>query len=425
MSKDGKNESPSRDGSEASRRGFLKGAALVAGAAGASAIGVSEAVAQSGGAKPDAKDTYTLKTVIAQPDLYYYPGEQLAEDEIRVSIMGSGWGNIVRRRQAACSIFIELGNGDSFVWDLGHGSFVNYNTMQVPYSRMDKVFLTHLHMDHCTDICSLYTFGPSTGDRFTPLKIWGPSGDGDRLGVKYMMETGLKAYTNWHTTSFRTAVPGTSPTDGGYGLEVTELDYRKSGGTAYQENGVTIKHWPALHVIDGAIGYRLEWNGMSVVWSGDSNPNQFFVDNNKQGTDLMMHETAPTADRLMTANAISKQVADMIIKAAHTPARALGKIFSLTKPQLGVTVHSPIDPQEMTPYIDEVRKHWKGPYQIVTEDFFVFNISKSKKTITIRQAAVNERAWSPNLMKPATNKPNLSAADYRKSGFWEKEITDY
>ena len=420
MSENKDNESGSN------RRDFVKGAAVTAGAAVAgAALGARDAEAQSGGPKPDAGDTFEMKKVLAQPDLFYYPGEELASDEIRVSIMGSGWGNIVRRRQAACSIFIELGNGDSFVWDLGHGSFVNYNTMQVPYSRMDKLFLTHLHMDHCTDICSLYTFGPSTGDRFTPLKIWGPSGDGEKLGVKYMMETGLKAFTNWHTTSFRTAVPGTSTKDGGYGLEVTELDYKKSGGIAYQENGVTIKHWPALHVIDGAIGYRLEWNGMSVVWSGDSNPNQFFVDNNKQGTDLMLHETAPTADRLVQANAIPRKVAEMIINAAHTPARALGKIFSLTKPQLGVTVHSPIDDQELTPYIDEVRKHWKGPYQIVTEDFFVFNISKSKKTITIRKAAINDRAWSPNIETVASTKPDLDAADYRKSGFWAKEIKDY
>ena len=420
MSENKDNESGSN------RRDFVRGAAVTAGAAVAgAALGARDAEAQSGGPKPDAGDTFEMKTVLAQPDLFYYPGEELASDEIRVSIMGSGWGNIVRRRQAACSIFIELGNGDSFVWDLGHGSFVNYNTMQVPYSRMDKLFLTHLHMDHCTDICSLYTFGPTTGDRFTPLKIWGPSGDGEKLGVKYMMETGLKAFTNWHTTSFRTAVPGTSTKDGGYGLEVTELDYKKSGGIAYQENGVTIKYWPALHVIDGAIGYRLEWNGMSVVWSGDSNPNQFFVDNNKQGTDLMMHETAPTADRLVQANAIPKKVAEMIINAAHTPARALGKIFSLTKPQLGVTVHSPIDDQELTPYIDEVRKHWKGPYQIVTEDFFVFNISKSKNTITIRKAAINDRAWSPNIEKTASTKPDLDAADYRKSGFWAKEIKDY
>src|SRR5262249_27350131 len=157
------------------RRDFLKGAA--AGAAGMAAVTSGEALAQSGGEKPGANRAFDVRTIIAQPELFYYPGEELAKDEIRVSVMGSGWGSIVRRRQAACSLFIELGNGDSFVWDMGQGTLINYNTMQVPYSRMSRVFLTHLHMDHTTDVLPLYAFGPA-GDRFTPLRIWGPSGDG-------------------------------------------------------------------------------------------------------------------------------------------------------------------------------------------------------------------------------------------------------
>ncbi len=411
------------EGLSADRRQVLKGGLAAAGAAGAGLLTAGQASAQSSGPKAESDQSFAMKRVLAQPELFYYPGEALAEDEIRVSIMGSGWGNIVRRRQAACSIFIELGNGESFVFDMGQGSLVNYNAMQVPYSRMDKVFVSHLHMDHTTDILPLYCFGPASGDRFTPLRIWGPSGDGPEMGIKYMMETGLKAYTKWHTTSFRTCVPGTDPVTGAYGLDVTELDYRRNGSVAYEDKGVTIRHWPALHIIDGAIGYRLDWNGMSVAWSGDSNPSHYFVEN-AQNVDLMLHETAPSLDRLIQASGASKQVAQSIVSSSHTPARALGKVFSLTRPQLGVTIHSPIDPQEISTFVDEVRKHWDGPYQIA-EDFFVFNISKSDKTIRIRQAAINERAWSPTIDKAAGPPTTLKQTDYRRSGLWQQEIKDY
>ena len=420
------NEEHPREGKQevnTTRRGFLTaaaatGASIAAGAV--NAAGSGEATAQPAGNS----DTFKMKSVVAQPSLFYYPGEELAADEIRVSVMGSGWGSAVRRRQAACSLFIELGNGDSFVWDLGLGSLINYNTMQVPYSRMDKVFLTHLHADHSTDVIPLYCFGPAGGDRFTPLRVWGPSGDRPELGIKYMMETGLKAFTNWHVTSFRTVVPGSSPTTGAYGLDVTELDYRKSGGIAYRENGVTIKHWPALHTINGAIGYRLEWNDMSVVWSGDTNPSHIFVENNKQGADLMFHETAPISNRIV-ATGVPKQLADAIVNSSHTPARALGKIFALTKPNLGVTVHSAVDPQEISTYLDEVRVHWKGPYQLVAEDLMVFNIVKGKKMITIRQAAVNERAWNVTIAKPSSTSATLSPSDYRSASLWANELKDY
>ncbi len=47
--------------------------------------------AQSGGVKPNADDTFEMKTIFLQPDFFFYPGKELAEDEIRISIVGSGW----------------------------------------------------------------------------------------------------------------------------------------------------------------------------------------------------------------------------------------------------------------------------------------------------------------------------------------------
>jgi ribonuclease Z len=184
---------------------------------------------------------------------------------------------------------------------------------------------------------------------------------------------GLKQFTKWHTVSFETCVP----VDRAYEIETHELDYRKNPGIAYQKNGVTIKHWPALHIIDGAISYRLDWNGMSFVWSGDTNPNHFFVDNAK-GADIILHETAPIATRFAKACNVPQKIADNIITASHTPAKAYGKVLSLTKPNLAVTNHCPIDSQEITEIVKDISVHWKGPYQI-GQDFMVFNISKTSK----------------------------------------------
>ena len=185
--KDGQSQQTIQPG--ASRRTFLKTSAAVAGAALAGAA--LNASSASAATQSNPEGTTTLKTVVARPDLYFYPGEELASDEMRVTILGSGWGNIVRRTQAACSIFVELGNGDSFVFDLGQGTMVNYNSLNIPYSRMAKMFFTHLLMDHMTDLAALYCFGPSGGDRFTPLEVWGPSGQKPELGINSVIE-GLK-----------------------------------------------------------------------------------------------------------------------------------------------------------------------------------------------------------------------------------------
>jgi ribonuclease BN (tRNA processing enzyme) len=75
--------------------------------------------------------------------------------------MGTGWGNVIRPNQKGASVFVELGNGDSFVFDTGPGCGINYNVMQVPASRMTRIFLTHLHLDHTSDLAWIYAFGPA------------------------------------------------------------------------------------------------------------------------------------------------------------------------------------------------------------------------------------------------------------------------
>ena len=96
----------------------------------------------------------------------FIPGEQLADDQMRITFMGT---SVVPRIAQQCnSVFVELGNGDSFVLDFGCGVSSNYVAAGIPPSRMDKVFLTHLHGDHVGDLITLYCFGPSQ-DRKTPL----------------------------------------------------------------------------------------------------------------------------------------------------------------------------------------------------------------------------------------------------------------
>ncbi|MEO2049743.1 MAG: MBL fold metallo-hydrolase [Pirellulales bacterium] len=38
---------------------------------------------------------------------------------------------------------------------------------------LDKVFLTHLHMDHAGDLPAFYIYGPQN-NRSVPLRVWGP-----------------------------------------------------------------------------------------------------------------------------------------------------------------------------------------------------------------------------------------------------------
>lgn len=74
----------------------------------------------------------------------------------------------------------------SIVLDLGSGALGALQRHLPPYA-VDAVLLSHLHVDHCIDMCGLYVMmryipgGPGRG----PVPTWGPSGAGAHLARAY------------------------------------------------------------------------------------------------------------------------------------------------------------------------------------------------------------------------------------------------
>ena len=63
----------------------------------------------------------------------------------------------------------------------------------------------------------------------------------------------------------------------GWQAEFTEFDYSVNGHVIFEENDVKISAFPAIHCIDGPVSYRLDWNGLSLVYLGDGKPSQFLA----------------------------------------------------------------------------------------------------------------------------------------------------
>ncbi|HPB32202.1 MAG TPA: hypothetical protein PLB62_12155, partial [Candidatus Sumerlaeota bacterium] len=110
-------------------------------------------------------------------------GTILEPNEMRITFMGTT-NPQVRRAQNEMSIFVEVGWDeakqqpiDQFVFDCGLGVTSNYQACGVAFSRMNKIFLNHLHADHFNDLIQIYCFGPS-GDRKSPQYVWGSAASG-------------------------------------------------------------------------------------------------------------------------------------------------------------------------------------------------------------------------------------------------------
>ena len=92
----------------------------------------------------------------------WFPGtEEVQPGEMRITFMGTA--PMLRPGQMNTSIYIELGNGDTFIFDMGEGAVSNYTAAQIPLNKLNDIFLTHLHVDHFGSVPWVYAFGAWAG----------------------------------------------------------------------------------------------------------------------------------------------------------------------------------------------------------------------------------------------------------------------
>lgn len=320
------------------------------------------------------------------PRTYYPNTEKLGADEMRITALGTGMPNQSPSNVAA-SFLVELGNGESFLFDLGTGATDRLAGLEVDYSKLDKVFASHLHTDHVGDIAALWVGGWLNG-RFTPLHVYGPSGASLELGTKAHVDH-IRAAWAWDVTSRA----GTLPNAGGE-IVAHEFDFSKTA-VIYEKNGVKITSFPAIHIRDGSVSFRLEWNGLSFVFGGDSVPNKWFAKEAK-GVDVAVHEAFFTPEQWMEISGFPYKQAYWVTSLIHTPPEAFGKLMSMVKPRLAVAYHYWNHRDIEFAIHAGIRKTYDGPLAMV-DDLTVINVTKDH--IAVREVTFNHESWPQGTSK--------------------------
>ena len=381
------------------RRDMLKLPALAAG-------GLAVASAMSGctgGASADSGSAASSGLQTVTPPL-----SPLSSDQMRITFLGTSC--IPRTGQECNSIFVEVGSGDQFIFDCGSGVVAKYGAMGIPFSRMDKIFLTHLHGDHIADLVHIYAFGPA-GDRKTALKVWGPSrsnmvnpttGENPDDGTTAFCNA-FQQFMAWHVQAFSFLQTGFGPRgsgNNGYDITATELDWTVTGcPPIYNQNGVVVTYFPAAHDRNGSISYKLTYNNMSMIFTGDTKPNDYVIANGK-GVDVLIHEMVVPPETWAAKNSGLQpgqtgwtqvlQVATNIQDNSHTPQKAFGYIMNQTKPRLAVATHFQVNDDTIGPAISDITYWYKGAVAFAT-DLLVLTVSPGQ--ILQQQAVIDPYAW--------------------------------
>lgn len=271
--------------------------------------------------------------------------------EMRVTLLGTGSPQLNPDRFGP-SILVQAG-GLNLVFDAGRGCTIRLNQVGVPLGKVDGTFLTHFHSDHINGLPDLwmtsYIRSPYAA-RTTPFRLYGPTGTA-RI-ARAMYET------------FRDDVT-TRMADEGVPEAATRIEaheFPEAGAVAFDERGVRVTAFQVEHGarIHPSVGYRIDYQGRSVVLSGDTRFSPNLI-NHARGVDLLVHEVCDIpkgAEKDPTAVAIQQH---------HTSPEEAGRVFAETKPRLAVYSHIVLvgRPPLKTPTVDAVlartRTVYKGP----------------------------------------------------------------
>ncbi len=161
------------------------------------------------------------------------------------------------------SCYLVEHEGHRIVLDLGNGAIGPLQRYADVYS-VDAVVLSHLHADHCLDLTSYYVMRKYRPEGPAPsIPVLGPTGTADRMAAAYDLpdEPGMTG----------------------------EFEFRDH--VAVTEVGpFRIITAPANHPVE-AYAIRVEADGRSLVFSGDTGPTDALVDLSR-GADLALYEAS-------------------------------------------------------------------------------------------------------------------------------------
>jgi ribonuclease Z len=149
--------------------------------------------------------------------------------------------------------------------------------LRVPINKIDALFLTHFHSDHTSGIPDLWLTSWLFG-RTDPFPVVGP------VGTKDLTENLERAYA----ADIKIRLADEKLPAEGVALRAEEFT---TEGLVYDKNGVRVSAFEVDRgdLVKPAYGYRIDYQGKSVVISGDTRFNENVI-KHATGADVLIHE---------------------------------------------------------------------------------------------------------------------------------------
>ncbi len=279
-----------------------------------------------------------------------------------VTLLGTG-SPIPDPERYGPATLVQAG-GHNLLFDAGRGVTTRLYQLKIPLAEVTPVFITHYHSDHVNGLPDLWLsgwLGAPWAKRTAPMRLIGPT------GLRELTDNLPKAYA----ADIRIRMADEHYPIAGVTFEPEEFE---RDGVVYEKDGLKVTAFEVNHgdAIKPAYGYRVDYNGHSVLISGDTRPTENII---KYGAavDLLIHEVCAARPEIIDDQAKA-------VMAHHTSPKEAGIIFAQARPKMAAFSHIVLisRPNVPSPTIDEVisqtRQAYNGPL-VGGRDLMRFEIS--------------------------------------------------
>ncbi|MEW2632000.1 MBL fold metallo-hydrolase [Streptomyces sp. NPDC048389] len=170
--------------------------------------------------------------------------------------------------ESACSSYLVEADGFRLLLDMGNGALGELQRHCGLYD-LDAIFLSHLHADHCIDMCGYFVarYYRHDGGRCPAIPVHGPEGTEQRLTTAYADTPSASSMSE--VFDFHTLKPG-----------------------HFEIGPFSVRTERLAHPVE-AYGIRLEHGGRTLTYSGDTGVCDG-LDDLAAGADLFLCEASFT-----------------------------------------------------------------------------------------------------------------------------------
>ncbi|MBM3943577.1 MAG: MBL fold metallo-hydrolase [SAR202 cluster bacterium] len=262
--------------------------------------------------------------------------------QVRITFLGTGAGNCIHRAHTA--IVLDWDDGTRVLLDASSGNSVLRHGAQLGMLAQDfqQVLLSHHHADHMGGLTHIQSQRTHANPAGPPLQVH--ASEESLAGVRRMFGA-VSRNTRADQDGLHSAE----------GSQLAQWLPAQPGQWVQLSQQVRARCFPVDH-IGGAVGWRVESGGLSVVFSGDTRFSSSVAEA-AQGAQLLIHEAISTNQEKEEAR-----------RRAHSTAAEAAQIAAMAGSEHLVLTHidSPfhIDTQ---PLISEARKTFPGPVSVACD----------------------------------------------------------